>query len=160
MHSKAFAKLVSITVVFIVAAGSSRPLLSQEPRTLANATRLKCTFPLAATSDWNSAGDARVNFRKSDLSLDYREIDTTSGTAQAVALNGNQLFITARFVLGTLHLLSIADSGLLSVTSVFSQSAHRGSFKAVHTRNEFISVPAMKHETRPEQFTGECEIAD
>jgi hypothetical protein len=151
-------KVLSMTSLLVILVGSRQPLLSQQARSLADTTRLKCTFSIASTSDWGPAG-ARMNVRQANVMLEYRDIDSGAGTAQALSPSGEPHFISVRFVLGTLHLLSI-ETGLLSVTTVFSQTDHPGSYKAVLARHEFADVPVLNLELRPEQFTGECESAD
>jgi hypothetical protein len=103
-----------------------------------------------STGTWSKDNDAGAEIKKTDLTVEYRSIDVSGGTAEAVGLTGN-FFITVRFIVDSLHLLALGDAGPLYVTTVFNRPAHPGKFKAVHTRHEFTDISLPGYTSRPEQ---------
>lgn len=126
-------------------------------RGLAAARSLKCTFPLMSTGTWDAVGAPSAEVRGATLELNYDEIDTQDGTAQASVTFG-RLHIIARLSNQTLHLLAIDNDGPLYITTVFDRPGHPGRLKATHTRHVFTDVSLPGFPSRPEQYFGECEI--
>ncbi len=158
------ARLVSfltLLVTTVAVLSPSTPSDAAQPRIspLAVATHLKCAFSVMTTGTWSRDGDAAVETRKTDFTLEYQSIDVAGGSAEAVGLTGN-FFITVRFISGSLHLLAIGDAGPAYLTTIFNRPGHPGKFKAVHTRHEFTDVSMPGFTSRPEQYIGECEIPD
>jgi hypothetical protein len=141
-------------------AATADPHAAQPQRSpLETSTHIKCVFPAMATGTWTKDGDASTEAKKAALTVEYKSIDVSSGSAEAVGLGGN-FFITVRFVGDSLHLLTIGDAGPAYLTTVFNRPAHPGTFKAVHTRHEFTDVSIPGFTSRPEQYVGECQIVE
>lgn len=125
--------------------------------TLSTATEISCTFPVLSTGTWSKEGDVTNEVKKSEFSLVYQAIDTQDGSAQVKGMSGN-FYITVRVVGGHLHLLTTDSGGPVYMTTVFNSPAHKGKFKAAHSRHEFTSVQLPGFTSRPEQYIGECEL--
>jgi len=124
---------------------------------LTSATEISCTFPVLSTGTWSKEGDVTNEVKKSDFSLIYQAIDTQDGSAQVKGMSGN-FYITVRVVGGHLHLLTTDSSGPVYMTTVFNSPAHKGRYKAAHSRHEFTQVQLPGFTSRPEQYIGECEL--
>jgi hypothetical protein len=123
------------------------------------AAHIKCAFSAMASGTWSKDGDTTAEVKKATLTLEYKSIDVSGGSAEAVGI-GSNFFITVRSVGGSLHLLTIGDAGPAYLTTVFNRPAHPGTFKAVHTRHEFTDVAIPGFTSRPEQYVGECQILE
>jgi hypothetical protein len=124
---------------------------------LADAKSVKCAFPLISTGTWEKDGTVKSATEKSDMTLQYDDIDIQEGTASVIGLSG-KLYIITRMAGVNLHLLAIDGAGPLYITTVFDKPAHPGKFKAAHSRHEFTDVQLPGFTSRPEQYYGECEI--
>lgn len=125
--------------------------------TLSTATEISCTFPVMSAGDWAKDGAPSSEVKKSDFTLVYQSIDTQDGTAQVKGMSGN-FYITVRVVGGHLHLLTTDSGGPVYMTTVFNSPAHKGKYKAAHSRHEFTPVQLPGFTSRPEQYVGECEL--
>jgi hypothetical protein len=148
-----------LSAIICVTVGPDRPVAAQPVPALATATHLKCAFTVVATSAWAKDGSTTAVVKPSDFTIEYKAIDIAGGSAEAVTPTGT-LFITARFIVNSLHLLAIADSGPVYVTTVFNRPSHPGKYKAVHSRHELTDVSLPGYTSTPEQYVGECEIVD
>ena len=152
MRTAALALLVSATLGLTSLAAAQDGALD-----LKTATEISCTFPMMSTGTWSKEGEVTNEVKKSDFTLIYQEIDTEDGSAQVKGMSGN-FYITVRVVGGHLHLLTTDSGGPVYMTTVFNSPAHKGKFKAAHSRHEFTQVQLPGFTSRPEQYIGECEL--
>jgi hypothetical protein len=125
-------------------------------KALQSAKSLNCEFKAYATGIWTN-DEAIAQVQPRFLSIRFDAIDTQDGTAQ---VNGmlRASDAVARLAEGTLHFMTVDNSGPLYVTTVFDSEARRGKLKAVHTRHEYADVSPSGFSSRPEQYYGECEV--
>jgi hypothetical protein len=146
------AAAVAASIIFASAAGHAQTGIK-----LADAKSVKCIFPLISTGTWEKDGTVKSTTDKTDMTLQYDDIDIQEGTASVIGLSG-KLYIITRMAGVNLHLLAIDGAGPLYITTVFDKPAHPGKFKAAHSRHEFTDVQLPGFTSRPEQYYGECEI--
>ena len=125
---------------------------------LADATALTCTFPVIATGTWTD-GEPEAELGTSTLSFQFVEVDTDGGTANAIGPFGPGHIIT-RLSGDYLHFMQIFNRGPLYTTSIINRETRDGKFMAVHTRHEYIDIRLVGFTSRPEQYYGECELAE
>jgi len=145
---------VAVSMVFALLSPSARV---DAQGTLANAKRLRCTFPRQAIGAWKPDGTVDASVKATTLTLRFEDIDPDSGSAQLrTGSAGSE--VTARLAEGYLHLMQSFRTGPLYVTTVFERGGVNGKFKAVHTRHEYFTTPLPGATSTPEQYYGECEI--
>jgi hypothetical protein len=148
---------VRALVLAACAVASPATIAQQGPGVLARAKRLNCSFSLVATGSWaNGATAAAVT--PSDLVIQFLSIDVDSGTAEAVGKFGPSDII-AKSSRGSLHFLQTFREGPLYLTTIFEKESRPGKFSAVHSRHELTDVRVPGYTSNPEQYYGECEIA-
>jgi hypothetical protein len=123
---------------------------------LAKVKSLKCAFSLYATGTWKEA-EPQAELKPVKLALQFNDIDTDEGTAQAIGMFGPTHMI-ARLAVWSLHFMEISSSGTLNITTIFDKETRNGRLKAVHTRHEYTDVSLPGFTSRPEQYYGDCEI--
>lgn len=123
---------------------------------LGAAKSLKCTFPLVATGTWKDFAP-QGDVKPSTLVVNFVGINTDEGTARMTSSFGTYDMI-AQFVGGSLHFIQALRAGALYTTSVFPKENHPGTFKAVHSRHEYVEISLPGFTSRPEQYYGECVI--
>ncbi len=123
---------------------------------LAKVKSLKCAFSLYSTGTWKEA-EPQAELKPVKLALQFNDIDTDEGTAQAIGMFGPTHMI-ARLAVWSLHFMEISSSGTLNITTIFDKETRNGRLKAVHTRHEYTDVSLPGFTSRPEQYYGDCEI--
>jgi hypothetical protein len=153
-----FIQTLALTfAAMFVATSSPAVQTAQRPAAaLGSAGELRCTFKLYATGTWN-VDEPSAQVQPSKLSVVFKEIDVQDGVATAVGPFGPSTII-ARLSSGNLHLLEMAASGALYVTTVFAKEFRDGRLKAVHTRHEYTDVSLPGFTSRPEQYYGDCAV--
>lgn len=148
------ARRFAVTIAVLFLAESSAVVA--QPNPMAGAKGLTCTFPMVATGTWTK-GDPQADVKPSTLTLRYEQINTEESTAR---FNGpfGPADIVVRLFTTSLHLIEIADSGALYVTTVFDKATHSPKLQAVHTRHEYTAVSLPGFTSRPEQYYGECDV--
>lgn len=123
---------------------------------LVNAKSLSCTFSVVATVTWKD--DVAVASQKpTKLNIGFSSVDTTDGTADAVADSGKS-HITVRAVGNYLTLMQMDPYGAVYVTTIFNTETKNGRLLAVHTRHEYTPVQLPGLTSRPEQYYGDCQV--
>jgi hypothetical protein len=148
-------------VVLLLLFSSGQPARAQ-PGTgargrLAAATTLRCSSPLLATGDWTN-GEPQAESKPAKLSFTFSGVDAQDGTAEA-DLGYGPSHIIVRLAEGSLHFIQVGSAGPVYLTTVFDQESRAGKLKAVHTRHEYTPVKVAGFTSRPEQYYGECEVA-
>ncbi len=123
---------------------------------LAGARALRCTFQVGVAGGWKADGSAEAAVKAPKLILLFESIDADEGTARM--RNGSMLSdISLKVSGGYLHFMQSFRSGPLYTTTVFDKETKAGTFKAVHSRHEYFTIPVPGATSSPEQYYGECE---
>ena len=121
---------------------------------LAEVTKLRCTFKQGAVGAWATDGAAKAAVRPTTLMLRLEAIDVDSGSAQ-VRTGSMTNEITVKQTGGYLHFMQTFRGGALYTTTVFDTGG--ATFKAVHSRHEYFTVPVPGATSSPEQYYGDCQ---
>ena len=121
---------------------------------LATVTKLRCTFKQGAVGAWGKDGAASAATRPTTLVMRLEGIDVDSGSAQ-VRTGSMTSEITAKQTGSTLHFMQTFRGGALYTTTVFDTGG--ATFKAVHSRHEYFTVPVPGATSSPEQYYGDCQ---
>jgi hypothetical protein len=152
MSRKPFLILLAAMVLF------PEVLSAQGNATLANATQIRCTFPLMTVSTWGRDGvEAKTKPPSPVLVQEFEAINTDEGTAQLKAAVG-KYDIIVRYAQGYLHFIQAFYNGPLHVTTVLDKKTASGKLKAMHSRHEVTDFALPGFTSSPEQYIGECEI--
>jgi hypothetical protein len=152
-------RLAALAAVFIV---TTTVLAVAQPGAqgrLATVTALRCTFKLSAVGGWKKEGEASAVLKPSTLVLRLEAIDADSGTAQ-LKTGSMTSEITVKLTGGYLHFMQAFRSGPLYTTTVFDNTQAGTPFKAVHSRHEYFTTPVPGATSSPEQYYGECVVAN
>jgi hypothetical protein len=127
---------------------------------LAQVKSLKCRFAIYASGSWSKTQEASAQVRQPEsLSLEIDEIDTDSGSGRVTGTAG-PADVTALLTISSLHFMERSVTGTLNVTTVFSGDAGAKSFRAVHTRHDYLPMSLPGYESAPSvsQHYGVCEL--
>jgi hypothetical protein len=142
--------------VFVATSTPAAQTVQRPSAALGGASEVQCTFKVYATGAWR-LDEPTAQVQPSKLSVVFKEIDVQDGIATAVGPFGASTII-ARLSSGNLHLLEMATSGALYVTTVFPKELRDGRLRAVHTRHEYTDVSLPGFTSRPEQYYGDCAV--
>jgi hypothetical protein len=124
---------------------------------IAKATSLRCSFSSQTKAGWRADGSADIATGKTALILRFDGIDTDAGTAELkTGSMTSELIVRASE--GYLNFLQVFRTGPIYTTTVFDAGSRGGTFKAVHSRHEYLDPPLPGATSTPEQYYGECEI--
>lgn len=149
-------QFVAFAGVIVTMSSQAAPEAQNPAGALRSASELQCAFSVYAIGTWN-ANEASARVQPSKLTVAFKDIDTQDGVATAVGAFGPSTIIV-RLASGNLHLMQIAASGALYVTTVFDKEIRDGQLKAVHTRHEYTDVSLPGFTSRPEQYYGHCVV--
>lgn len=159
MISKRIAFLGASSFIFVLLPAASNPSSAQSTAAnpLATVKALKCKFPVYAVVSWkNGQPEAQIK-QGQNFSLDFDEIDTDDGTARVTGTSG-ATHITALLTVSSLHLMERSVTGTLNITTVFTSERGVGTWRAVHSRHDYLpmSIPGFVSEPSVTQNYGEC----
>jgi hypothetical protein len=121
---------------------------------------LKCRFTVYASGTWSkTAQEPAAQVRQPEtLTLDIDEIDTDSGSGRVTGTAG-PAEVTALLTLSSLHFMERSVTGTLNITTVFSGAEGATTFRAVHTRHDYLplSLPGYVSDPSVSQHYGICE---
>lgn len=133
---------------------------STDKNPLAGVKALKCRFSVYASGTWakqtqEPSGQVR---QPETLTLDIDEIDTDSGSGRVTGTAG-PAEVTALLTLSSLHFMERSVTGTLNITTVFSGAEGAKTFRAVHTRHDYLplSLPGYVSDPSVSQHYGICE---
>src|SRR3954471_9397751 len=153
---KAGIAAVAASVVFAHAAGAQ----TTDKNPLAQVKALKCRFGIYASGAWaKTTQEASAQVRQPEtLTLEIDEIDTDSGSGRVTGTAG-PADVTALLTISSLHFMERSVTGTLNITTVFSGVEGAKSFRAVHTRHDYLplSLPGYSSEPSVSQHYGICE---
>ena len=154
-------KLLVVVTVFVFLPGSLAGVAqSTDKNPLANVKRLKCKFPVYTVGSWKN-GEAKAEVRQSQqFNLEIDEIDADSGTARVTGTSG-PTHVTALLTISSLHFVERTVTGTLTITTVFASEGNVKSYRAVHSRHDYLpmSLPGYVSEPSVSQNYGECEVS-
>jgi hypothetical protein len=129
-----------------------------EKNPLALVKSLKCTFPVYSLGSWKG-GDPQAQIKQgAQFSLTIDQIDTDSGSGRVNGTSG-PVEVTALLTVSSLHFMERSVTGTLNVTTVFVSDAGAKTFRAVHSRHDYLpmSIPGFVSEPSVSQNYGTCE---
>jgi hypothetical protein len=132
---------------------------STDKNPLATIKSLKCRFPIYSSGSWKN-GEPKAEVKQGQqFTLDIDEIDTDGGTARITATSG-PTHVTALLTISSLHFVERTVTGTLTVTTVFASEGNVKSYRAVHSRHDYLplSLPGYVSEPSVSQNYGECEV--
>jgi hypothetical protein len=151
--------IVVVAALFFLSPGGATGLAqSTDKNPLASVKSLKCRFPVYTVGSWKN-GEPKADVKQAQqLSLEIDEIDTEGGTARVTATSG-PTHVTALLTISSLHFMERTVTGTLTITTVFASEGNVRTFRAVHSRHDYLpmSLPGYVSEPSVSQSYGECE---
>ncbi len=133
---------------------------STDKNPLAQVKALKCRFTVYSSGAWaKTTQEPSAQVRQPEtLSLDIDEIDTDSGSGRVTGTAG-PAEVTALLTISSLHFMERSVTGTLNITTVFAGAEGATSFRAVHTRHDYLplSLPGYVSDPSVSQHYGICE---
>ena len=133
---------------------------STDKNPLAGVKAMKCRFTIYAAGAWSKqTQEPSAQVRQPEtLTLDIDEIDTDSGSGRVTGTAG-PAEVTALLTLSSLHFMERSVTGTLNITTVFSGAEGAKTFRAVHTRHDYLplSLPGYVSDPSVSQHYGICE---
>ncbi|MEP7307823.1 MAG: hypothetical protein ABJA98_20155 [Acidobacteriota bacterium] len=151
--------LVVVTVLVFLPGSLAGVAQSTDKNPLANVKSLKCKFPVYTVGSWKN-GEAKAEVRQSQqFNLEIDEIDADSGTARVTGTSG-PTHVTALLTISSLHFVERTVTGTLTITTVFASEGNVRTYRAVHSRHDYLpmSLPGYVSEPSVSQNYGECEV--
>jgi hypothetical protein len=143
----------ALSIAVALATGARAQTTDKNP--LAQVKALKCRFTIYASGSW---GKTTQEPQPETLSVEIDEIDTDSGSGRVTGTAGPS-DVTALLTISSLHFMERSVTGTLNVTTVFSGEPGAKTFRAVHTRHDYLplSLPGYLSEPSVSQHYGICE---
>jgi hypothetical protein len=131
---------------------------STDKNPLALIKSLKCTFPVYAVGSWKNAEPQAQIKQAAQFSLTIDQIDTDSGSGRVTGTSG-PVEVTALLTVSSLHFMERSVTGTLNITTVFVSEGGVKTFRAVHSRHDYLpmSIPGFQSEPTVSQNYGMCE---
>ena len=151
--------LVVVTVLIVWPGGLAGLAQTTDKNPLANVKSLKCKFPVYSVGSWKN-GEPKAEVRQAQqFTLDIDEIDADSGTARVTGTSG-PTHVTALLTISSLHFVERTVTGTLTITTVFASEGNVKTYRAVHSRHDYLpmSLPGYVSEPSVSQNYGECEV--
>jgi hypothetical protein len=126
---------------------------------LAQVKHLKCRFSIYASGSWTKTQEPQAQVRQPEtLQLEIDEIDTDTGSGRVTGTAG-PADVTALLTISSLHFMERSVTGTLNVTTVFAGEPDAKTFRAVHTRHDYLpmNLPGYQSEPSVSQHYGVCE---
>ena len=152
---------VALAVFLVVAPGAHGVRAqSTDKNPLAGVKAMKCRFLVYASGAWaKQTQEPTAQIRQPEtLTLEIDEIDTDSGSGRVTGTAG-PAEVTALLTLSSLHFMERSVTGTLNITTVFSGAEGAKSFRAVHTRHDYLplSLPGYVSDPSVSQHYGICD---
>jgi hypothetical protein len=154
-----FRTLVVVTGLVLLAGSLAGRAQSTDKNPLASVKSLKCRFPVYSVGSWKN-GEAKAEIRQAQqFNLDIDEIDADGGTARVTGTSG-PTHVTALLTISSLHFVERTVTGTLTITTVFASEGNTRTFRAVHSRHDYLpmSLPGYVSEPSVSQNYGTCEV--
>jgi len=147
-----------MAIGMVLAATVSVAAQNRDAASLQSAENINCSFPLMVVGSWG-ADTPEVETRASGLVLEFEAINADEGTAQ-LASGFGVYDIIVRYAGGYLHFIQSFLDGPLYVTTIMEKATPSGHFKAMHSRHEYTDFALTGFTSSPEQYYGDCVLAD
>ena len=151
----------AVTMLMALTYAVAADAQTTEKNPLAQVKAMKCRFAIYASGAWNkTTQEASAQVRQPEqLSLEIDEIDTDSGSGRVTGTAG-PADVTALLTLSSLHFMERSVTGTLNITTVFSGEPGTKTFRAVHTRHDYLplSLPGYVSDPSVSQHYGICEV--
>ena len=152
---------VAVAVSMALALGTGARAQTTDKNPLAQVKALKCRFSIYASGAWaKTTQEPSAQVRQPEtLMLDIDEIDTDSGSGRVTGTAG-PAEVTALLTLSSLHFMERSVTGTLNITTVFSGAEGATSFRAVHTRHDYLplALPGYVSDPSVSQHYGTCDV--
>jgi hypothetical protein len=151
----------AVTIVLALACAHAAGAQTTDKNPLAQVKALKCRFAIYASGAWSkTTQEASAQVRQPEqLSLEIDDIDTDSGSGRVTGTAGPSE-VTALLTISSLHFMERSVTGTLNITTVFSGEPGAKTFRAVHTRHDYLplSLPGYVSDPSVSQHYGICEM--
>jgi hypothetical protein len=151
----------TIAAALLLAMSSAAHAQTTDKNPLAQVKSMKCRFAIYASGSWaKTTQEASAQVRQPEmLSLEIDDIDTDSGSGRVTGTAG-PADVTALLTISSLHFMERSVTGTLNITTVFSGEAGAKSFRAVHTRHDYLpmSLPGYQSDPSVSQHYGICDV--
>lgn len=151
----------AVTIVLALACAHTAGAQTTDKNPLTQVKALKCRFAIYASGAWSkTTQEATAQVRQPEqLSLEIDDIDTDSGSGRVTGTAGPSE-VTALLTLSSLHFMERSVTGTLNITTVFSGEPAAKTFRAVHTRHDYLplSLPGYVSDPSVSQHYGICEM--
>ena len=149
----------ALMTAMVLAFALSAAAQTTEKNPLAKVQHLKCRFSVYSSGSWTKAQEPQGQIRQPEtLQLEIDEIDTDSGSGRVTGTAG-PTEVTALLTISSLHFMERSVTGTLNITTVFAGEPDAKTFRAVHTRHDYLpmSLPGYQSEPSVSQHYGVCE---
>lgn len=149
----------ALVTAMVLAFALTAAAQTTEKNPLAQVKHLKCQFSVYASGSWTKAQEPQAQVRQPEtLQLEIDEIDADSGSGRVTGTAG-PAEVTALLTISSLHFMERSVTGTLNITTVFSGDPGAKTFRAVHTRHDYLpmSLPGFQSEPSVSQHYGVCE---
>jgi len=150
-------RAAAVLMVAAFAQGAMAQTTDKNP--LAQVKKLTCRFSIYASGSWTKTREPQAQVRQPEtLTLEIDEIDTDSGSGRVTGTAG-PADVTALLTLSSLHFMERSVTGTLNITTVFSGDPGATTFRAVHTRHDYLPMNLPGYESAPSvsQHYGVCD---
>src|SRR3954464_14085541 len=151
--------LAVLTTAFILGGMPPASAQSTDKNPLAQIKSFKCSFPVYTVGAWKT-GVPQAQIKQADqFTLTIDEIDTDSGSGRVTGTAG-PVEVTALLTVSSLHFMERSVTGTLNVTTIFSGAEGAKTFRAVHTRHDYLplSLPGFVSDPSVSQHYGICDV--
>jgi len=151
----------ALVTAIVLACALTAAAQTTEKNPLAQVKNLKCRFSVYASGSWTKTQEPQAQVRQPEtLQLEIDEIDTDSGSGRVTGTAG-PTEVTALLTISSLHFMERSVTGTLNITTVFAGEPDAKTFRAVHTRHDYLpmSLPGYQSEPSVSQHYGVCETA-
>jgi hypothetical protein len=150
----------AVTILIMLALARSAGAQTTDKNPLVQVKALKCRFAIYASGSWSkTTQEATAQVRQPEtLTLEIDEIDTDSGSGRVTGTAG-PADVTALLTISSLHFMERSVTGTLNITTVFAGAEGAKTFRAVHTRHDYLplNLPGYQSEPSVSQHYGVCE---
>ena len=149
----------ALVTAIVLACALTADAQTTEKNPLAQVKHLKCRFSVYASGSWTKAQEPQGQIRQPEtLQLEIDEIDADSGSGRVTGTAG-PAEVTALLTISSLHFMERSVTGTLNITTVFAGDPDAKTFRAVHTRHDYLpmSLPGYQSEPSVSQHYGVCE---
>src|SRR3954469_8522093 len=152
---------VAVAVSIALALATSARAQTTDKNPLAQVKALKCRFTIYASGFWaKTTQEPGAQVRQPEtLGLEIDEIDTDSGSGRVTGTAG-PADVTALLTISSLHFMERSVTGTLNITTVFAGAEGAKTFRAVHTRHDYLplNLPGFVSDPSVSQHYGVCDV--